>query len=145
MDRLNVHPDRDPAHGIDVSTGSLGQGIAIAAGIAMADRAKSVWCVCTDGESAEGSFWEVLRIKEQQELDNLKIYVNCNSYGAYDKIDIDKLEKRIKSFCPDISVVRTNMDGYPSYLQGLEGHYHSLTQQEYEETTGYIKRMSILP
>src|ERR1700750_489699 len=49
-----VHPNKDLGDGIYCSTGSLGMGLSIAAGRALADRNKPVWCVISDGEMAEG-------------------------------------------------------------------------------------------
>ncbi len=75
-----VHPDRCNECGIDCSTGSLGQGLPIAVGMALADRSKNVYCLISDGEYSEGSIWESLRIKREQTLDNLIIYCNFNSW-----------------------------------------------------------------
>ena len=59
---LNIHPDRCLEKGIHVSTGSLGQGLPIALGMAMADPKRDIYCMISDGECAEGSIWESLRI-----------------------------------------------------------------------------------
>jgi len=60
--QLNNHPDRNPDLGIEVSTGSLGHGFAIAIGIALANRDNDVYCVLSDGECSEGIVWEAMRI-----------------------------------------------------------------------------------
>src|SRR5258706_1781440 len=73
-----VHPDRCKDCGIDCSTGSLGLGITLAVGMALADRTRGVWCVISDGELAEGSLHEALRIAVQYELKNLHVYLNDN-------------------------------------------------------------------
>jgi transketolase len=52
-----VHPDRCSQCGLDASTGSLGQGLPIAVGMALADRSKNVYCLISDGECSEGSVW----------------------------------------------------------------------------------------
>lgn len=98
IEKLNVHPDRNPEKGIHVSTGSLGQGLPIAVGLAVADRSKNVYCMISDGECTEGSVWESLRIAEKLELENLIILVNANGWGAYDPIDLSNLSRRIKAF-----------------------------------------------
>ena len=63
-----VHPNRDLQNGIYASTGSLGQGLPIAVGMAIADRKKEVFCIVSDGECAEGSIWEAVRIASEQKL-----------------------------------------------------------------------------
>jgi len=114
-----VHPDRCKQCGLDFSTGSLGMGICAATGMALADRTKNVWCMVSDGELAEGSCWEALRIAHDQKLTNLKIYVNANGYSAYDPVDLDYLEQRLNSFFP-VNFRRTTV---PEQFQGLKGHY----------------------
>src|SRR3989338_1534763 len=66
VEKLYIHPDRNPRLSIDVSTGSLGHGLPIAVGMALADRTKSVYCIISDGEISEGSIWEAFRIASEQ-------------------------------------------------------------------------------
>src|ERR687895_910929 len=71
---------------VDVATGSLGQGLPVAAGLALAakrlDRSPSrVWCVCGDSEMAEGSIWEAFDHGSHWELDNLIAIVDVNRLG----------------------------------------------------------------
>src|SRR3990167_1749428 len=66
--------------------------------MALADRSKKVFCMISDGECAEGSIWESLRIASQLELENLIILVNTNGWGAYDPINLADLIKRIRAF-----------------------------------------------
>jgi len=108
--------------GCDVSTGSLGHGLGIAIGMALANRNRNVYCLISDGECSEGSIWESLRIAQEYKLKNLKVYVNANKFGAYKKINLDRLQKQIKGFGFPIKFVKTNVDGYP-FLRGLKGHY----------------------
>ena len=125
-----VHPDRCSQCGLDYSCGSLGHGIGAAVGMALADRAKGVYCLLTDGECAEGSVFEALRIAGEQKLNNLKVYVNCNSYGAYGEIDVDLLEKRLHMFFP-VEVVRTDVNQLP-FLKNQGAHYYKMTEADYE-------------
>lgn len=104
--KLNIHPDRNPKLGIHVSTGSLGQGLPIAIGMALSDRSKNVYCLLSDGECSEGSIWESLRIAGDLNLENLKIIVNANGWGAYDSINIRNLFKRMKAF--NLHAVKVN-------------------------------------
>jgi transketolase len=94
---IGVHPQKTEGL-IDVSTGSLGQGFPIAVGMAMANRYKNVYCMVSDGEMAEGSIWESLRIAGEQQLFNLKVVLNANGWAAYRKTDIDYFKNQVKSF-----------------------------------------------
>lgn len=117
--------------GCDVSTGSLGQGLPIAVGMALADRRKNVYCLISDGECAEGSIWEALRIAQEQKLDNLKVYVNMNGWSAYGSINIPMLMIQLTWFFPNINLATTKVEHHPA-LKGLDAHYHVLTKEEYE-------------
>ena len=65
-------------------------------------------------------------------MKNLHVTINANSYSAYGKVDVDLLSLRLQYFYPTL-IVKTNMSKYPKYLNGLEGHYHILTNKEYTE------------
>lgn len=123
--KAGIHCDKD--NGCDVSTGSLGCGMVISAGIAISNRDKSCYTIISDGECGEGSVWEALRFKADMKLDNWKVYVNCNGFSGYGLVNIDELEERLKIFCPDINIRRTQIDKdilnkYPQ-LNGLAAHY----------------------
>ena len=98
LEHHGVHPDQCCQCHLDCSTGSLGQGLPIAVGMALADRSKNVYCQVSDGEMAEGSIWEALRIAQEQELGNLKVVLNMNGYGAYDEINTRALTARVRAF-----------------------------------------------
>ena len=125
---LDTHPDI-LQKGIDCSSGSLGHGLPIAVGMALADRTKNVYCLISDGECAEGSIWEAVRIAGEQKLDNLKIYVNANGYSAYGITDIKQIERLFKVYKVKVEIVRTSV----SPLEGLLAHYEVLTKEKYEE------------
>lgn len=95
--KLHIHPDRNLDNDIHVSSGSLGQGLPIALGIALADQNKSVYCMISDGECEEGSIWEALRFSWKKKLNNLKIILIANGWGAYDQINLSYLKKNIKA------------------------------------------------
>lgn len=132
FDKHGVHPNRDLEDGIYCSTGSLGSGVTIAVGMALADRTRNVYLLMSDGECAEGSVWEALRIAGELRLENLRIMVNANGTGAYGKVDVDLLDQRLQMFFPSL-VVRTDMYRYPSYLQSVDGHYKTLNEEEYKD------------
>lgn len=93
-----VHPNRDQLDGIYCSSGSLGQGLPIALGMALANPKQNIYCIITDGECTEGSIWESMRITSEYKVNNLKILINANGYGAYGKINVRDLIGRIKAF-----------------------------------------------
>jgi len=71
---------------VDVATGSLGQGLPIAVGVALAGRRLDqlpfhVWCLCGDSEMAEGSIWEAFEAASFHSLDNLTAIVDVNRLG----------------------------------------------------------------
>ncbi|HLE58943.1 MAG TPA: transketolase [Candidatus Limnocylindria bacterium] len=71
---------------VDVATGSLGQGLPIAAGVALAGKRFDrlpyrVWCLCGDSEMAEGSIWEAFEFAAFHHLDNLVAIVDVNRLG----------------------------------------------------------------
>ena len=83
--RLEGHPT-PVLPWVDVATGSLGQGLPVAAGLALAakrfDRSPArVWCLCGDSEMAEGSIWEAFDHASHWELDNLVAIVDVNRLG----------------------------------------------------------------
>lgn len=80
--RLGCHPDRLKVPGVEASCGSLGHGIGIAVGMALAFKIKQVnrkvYVLIGDGESNEGSVWEAVMIAVNQKLDNLVILYDNN-------------------------------------------------------------------
>lgn len=155
IEKLHIHPDRNPEIGIDVSTGSLGQGLPLTVGMALADKKKNVYCLISDGECAEGSIWESLRIASEQKLDNLKIILNANGWGAYHLISLSPLVKRLQAFgCRVIKtnghnisnlikVLKTKTENKPlmifaettveqfPFLKGQDAHYYIMNKKDY--------------
>ena len=127
------HPHRDEENGIYCSTGSLGLGITVAVGRALADKNRKVHVLISDGESAEGSVWEALRFIKESNLSNIEVYVNVNGYAAYDKVDVKYLVDRLKVFLPTINIRYTSVNQYP-FLRGLNAHYHVMSEEDYKIT-----------
>lgn len=132
MKKHGTHPNRDIDAEIWVSTGSLGQGLPIAVGMAIARPEIDIYVLVSDGEMAEGSCWEALRIAGELRLENLKVVCNANGYSALGKTDVSVLDTRMQMFYPSL-VVGTDMFKYPDYLNGVAGHYASLNEERYKE------------
>lgn len=130
--RIGVHPHRDVSSGIEVSTGSLGMGITVAVGYALADSTRNVYCLLSDGECGEGSVWEALRFIYERNLKNIKIYVNINGMIAYDLIDRDYISTRLKSFLPEINIRHTQPPNW-SFAKDVLTHYYVLKDEDYRQ------------
>ena len=80
---LQGHPSMIKCPGIDISTGSLGQGMACAAGMALGGKMNNkdykVFCVLGDGESQEGIVWEAANTAHKYKLDNFIVFVDDNN------------------------------------------------------------------
>ena len=78
------HPVRNPSYGIDYSTGSLGMGIGLAVGIAIAQKIKKstnkTYCIIGDGECNEGSVWEASMSASHHKLENLTVILDNNNW-----------------------------------------------------------------
>lgn len=127
-----VHPHRCLDDTIHVSTGSLGMGLTVAVGYALANRDKNVYCLISDGESAEGSIWEALRFACDSNLTNLKVYANINGMTACDYIDSGLMAKRLTTFYPNINIRHTTPPNWP-FANGILTHYYVLKQEDYEK------------
>tara|TARA_B100000427_G_scaffold191068_1_gene158799 strand:+ start:2188 stop:2805 length:618 start_codon:yes stop_codon:yes gene_type:complete len=130
-EKYGDHPKRNELDKLHCSTGSLGMGVTVAVGRALANPDRDVYCLLSDGECAEGSVWEALRFAYENKVTNLKLYVNANGWAAYDAVDLDYLEKRIKAFHPDVNYVRTTVEHFG--LKGLHAHYTNFNEEQYKE------------
>lgn len=103
---LTMHPDMEKVPGIEFSTGSMGHGMPIGVGIALAAKMKKInyrtVVLVGDGELHEGSNWEAAMFAAHHKLENLIVIVDKNKFGCDDLIDnivsIDPLEKKWQSF-----------------------------------------------
>lgn len=103
---LQGHPDMKSTPGIDMSSGSLGQGVSAACGMAFAAKLDNkdyrVYTVLGDGECEEGQVWEAAMFAAHNKLDNLVIFVDQNGLqidGAVEEVcGIEPLDKKFESF-----------------------------------------------
>jgi transketolase len=82
---LEGHPDMSSVAGVDFSTGSLGQGLSVGAGMAYSLKhfARQVWVVLGDGECQEGQVWEAAMLAAACKLDNLHAIIDSNRFQEW--------------------------------------------------------------
>lgn len=114
--RLQGHPDMRKIPGVDMTTGSLGQGLSAANGMAMAGKLDNkdyrVYCILGDGEIEEGQIWEAAMASSKYELDNLCVIVDNNNLqidGTIEEVMSSyPIDEKFKSFGFQI----INIDGH---------------------------------
>ena len=103
---LQGHPNMNTVPGVDMSTGSLGQGISVAVGMALAGKVAKkdyrVYAILGDGEVAEGQVWEAMMAANKYHLDNLCACVDVNGLQidgeTKDVMPTEPLDKKFGSF-----------------------------------------------
>lgn len=111
--KLQGHPARGYINGVEASTGSLGQGLSIACGIAMAlkldKNSANVFVYLGDGELQEGSCWEAFMQGAHRNLNNLIAIIDRNNLQidgcTEDVMSLNNLEYKLKSFNWDVLVI----------------------------------------
>ena len=104
--KLGGHPPPSGVPGISFATGSLGHGLGLAAGVALAKRLRGepghVFCLLSDGEWNEGSNWEALAFAAHQKLDGLTLLVDLNGlqgFGSTAEVaDLGSLASKFRDF-----------------------------------------------
>ncbi|MDY6794648.1 MAG: transketolase [Actinomycetota bacterium] len=110
---LQGHPDRIGTPGVEISTGSLGQGLSAACGMAlglrMEDMTSMVYALVGDGESQEGNIWEAAMLSAHHCLDNLVVITDRNNMQidgrCCEVVSMDGLADRWSSFGWDVQEV----------------------------------------
>lgn len=105
---LQGHPDMNKVPGIDMTTGSLGQGLSVANGMALSSKLDSrgyrVYCILGDGELQEGQIWEAAMTAEKYQLDNLCVIIDANELQLTDTtmnvkgINQNDIEQKFRAF-----------------------------------------------
>jgi transketolase len=102
--RLGCHPDRFKVPGVEASTGSLGHGIALAVGMALAFKlqqsTRQVYTLIGDGEANEGSVWEAIMVATSMHCGNLCILYDSNR-SQVRSMHIPNAAERFSAFCCD--------------------------------------------
>ena len=103
---LSGHPDMKYVPGVDMSTGSLGQGLSTAVGMALSAKIQGKrfrsYAICGDGEVAEGQIWEAIMAAAKWNLDNLCIFIDVNGLqidgATKDVMPTEPLDKKLEAF-----------------------------------------------
>lgn len=113
---LQGHPDMNKVPGVDMTSGSLGQGLSVANGMAISSKMNSmgyrVYCLLGDGEIQEGQVWEAAMSSVKYKLDNLCVIVDNNNLqidGEIQKVKgLNKIEEKFESFGFNVITVDGN-------------------------------------
>ena len=113
---LQGHPDMKHTPGIDMSSGSLGQGISAACGMALAGKLDNapyrVYTMLGDGECEEGQVWEACMFASHHNLDNLCVIVDFNSLqidgNVNDVAGLEPLDKKFEAFGFEVIKINGN-------------------------------------
>lgn len=134
---MGIHPDisTDTQGFVQCSTGSLGHGLPIAIGMAIASPNKQVHCLISDGEMAEGSIWESLYFLSRNKIENIKIYINHNGYTGYGESG-DMLENLLVESGANCFL---SYNENPPMLEGLKGHYQVMDEKMYQKLREYYE------
>ena len=112
---LEGHPS-NKINGVDVSSGSLGQGLSIANGMALAKKLDNkegyVYCILGDGEIEEGQIWEACMTANKYKLNNLIAFLDYNG------LQIDGNIKDVKS----VDNLKEKFESFGFYVQEIDGH-----------------------
>lgn len=103
---LQGHPDMKKVPGVDMSTGSLGQGVSVAAGMALAAKLDNkdyrVYSILGDGELEEGQVWEAAMFAPHYKLDNFTIFIDNNGLqidgNITDVMNPTPIDKKFEAF-----------------------------------------------
>ncbi len=124
---LQGHPDMKHIPGVDMTTGSLGQGISAGVGMALAGKMKNadyrVYVMCGDGEIQEGQVWEAAMFAGFHKLDNLCVIVDNNN------LQIDGAVTEICSPYP----IDKKFEGFNFHTINIDGHNFGEIKAAFEE------------
>lgn len=126
---LTGHPEIDPSNGIICSTGSLGHGYPIAAGMAYARKRMGkkgkTYVLMSDGECQEGSVWETADIASSLRLDNLVAIVDYNKIQAL---------SRISDVRPNFNLTK-RFEAFGCEVREIDGHSFSQIHDAFNAST----------
>ncbi len=136
--RLSGHVSHKGVPGVDFSTGSLGHGLPVAAGMAMAakkdDKNYRAFAVLGDGECDEGSVWEAALVANHYGLDNLIAVIDHNKMQS-----LDYCENTIK-----LSPFADKWRAFGWNVFDIDGHDHAALQQAFEQAKNHKGSPSVI-
>ncbi len=113
---LQGHPDMKHIPGVDMSSGSLGQGLSCAVGMALAGKLKgadyNVYALLGDGEIEEGQIWEAAMFAGHRKLDNLIVFVDNNNL---------QIDGPIDQVCSPYPIDK-KFEAFNFHVQNIDGH-----------------------
>ena len=123
---LQGHPDMNKVNGVYMTSGSLGQGVSVANGIAIAGKLDKndyrVYCILGDGEIGEGQVWEAAMTSSHYKLDNLCVIVDNNNLqidGTIDKVmNSYPIDEKFKAF--NFNVININGHDFDEIRNAFE-------------------------
>ncbi|MDP3026142.1 MAG: 1-deoxy-D-xylulose-5-phosphate synthase N-terminal domain-containing protein [Nanoarchaeota archaeon] len=104
--KLEGHPTLSLKYGISATTGSLGHGLSIGLGMAIADSKNKIYVLMGDGECDEGQVWEAARTASELKVNNLTSIVDCNGWQGLKNTYHQLLDERFMAF--GCNVIRCN-------------------------------------
>jgi len=135
---LQGHPHMGATPGLDCSSGSLGQGLSIANGLALSFKMKGknnrVYCLMGDGELQEGQIWEAAMTAAHHKLDNLCAIVD------YNQVQLDGTLKEVK----DLGDLGEKWKSFGFYVIEINGHDISEVLQAYIKAEAVKGRPSVI-
>ena len=124
---LQGHPDMKHIPGVDMSTGSLGQGVSAACGMAIAAKLEQkdyrVYAVCGDGEIQEGQIWEAAMFAGHQKLDNLCLVVDNNGL---------QIDGRVGEICSPYPIAE-KFEAFGFHTIEIDGHDFEALASAFDE------------
>lgn len=129
--RLQAHPDMTILPGLDMSTGSLGQGISAAVGMALGAKLQNknfrTYCMIGDGESQEGQVWEAADVASKYNLDNLVVILDNNKIQQFGW-DAGNQTREIPAFNP-----KARWEAFGWYVIEIDGHHQEAIINAFNE------------
>lgn len=117
--KLFGHSPFIPGIGCDCATGALGHGIGMAVGYAYGNKNNKVFCVCGDGETEEGSFWESLRIAKELKVNNLYVIIDNNKWQGLKACNDDRLKDKLKCFIDEMNFLDVREEDFGKVMKML--------------------------
>ena len=135
---LQGHPDKKHIPGVDMSTGSLGQGISAAVGMALSAKhfgdTFRVYSVLGDGEIEEGQVWEAAMFAANKRLSNLTVFVD------YNNLQIDGTIEEVNSAAP----IDKKFEAFNWHVITIDGHDFEQIEAALKEAATVDKPVAII-